>query len=186
MALADGVQLAAPVVEAPESVIIGEDFTVAVEPVPGAEHYQLILFDSPDPETWNEMAEVTVDGTPETMTLSTDDVPPGEYTWWVGVWYGDDVMNGDKTTGTVQVMQPEPVVDAPESVVIGEDFTVAVETVPFAEHCQIILFDTRNDPEDIGQWIGMGEAIVDSSDPGTMTRPAERLARNECRSRWAP
>jgi hypothetical protein len=56
------------------------------------------------------MAEVTVDGDPGTMTVSTANLQPGEYMWWVGVWYGDEVMHGGKTTGMVTVLETEPAV----------------------------------------------------------------------------
>ena len=60
------------------------------------------------------MGDAIVDSDdPGTMTLPTDDVPPGEYTWWIGFWYADDVMHGGKTVGTVAVL---PVI-APDSVI---------------------------------------------------------------------
>ena len=180
--LAEPVYLDAPVVEAPESVVIGEPFTVTVQTVPGAEHYQLIIADeysSDDIYQWHfvDGIELTVDAEslPGTMTVQTDSLVPGEYLWWVGVYAGTDVDHGNRTTGTFSAKLAAPVVEAPEKVTVGDDFTIFIEQESPDYNYQLILFDTSAG-ENFEDWVSKADSIsYGYPENGTMSISTDTL-----------
>ena len=175
------VTLAAPSVEAPASVVAGEPYTVNLtEEVPGALWYDLEIWNrngSEDIADWTHTSIHTEhEGYTETLTVSTETLPLGEYIWWCGVWTDEEhLAYGNITTGSFNVTLAAPEVEAPASVVAGEPYTVNItEEVPGALWYDLEIWNS-NGSEDIADWTHTGVHTEHEGYTETLTVSAEGL-----------